>query len=176
MMIWKRDKNIIFLRKTDGDVTEVVDNIERILQTAVMRDIYRALTGAELQILHANSTEITTSAYCAPKGSAQLLGIGIGGSLTGKHADIVITDDIVNLKDRTSRAERERTKAIYQELQNVKNRGGRIINTGTPWHKEDAFMLMPKPEGEYSIHAFAEPVSVTVLFCMFLKPRAVRKA
>lgn len=64
-----------------------------------------------------------------------MLGIGIGGSLTGKHADIVITDDIVNLRDRMSAAERERTIAVYRELQNIKNRGGRIINTGTPWHK-----------------------------------------
>ena len=70
---------------------------------------------------------------------------GLGGSLTGKHADIVITDDIVNRLDRTSRAERERTKSIYQELQNIKNRTGRIINTGTPWHKDDAFTLMPEP-------------------------------
>ena len=31
------------------------------------------------------------------------------------------------------------------ELQNIKNRGGRFINTGTPWHKEDAFSLMPNP-------------------------------
>ena len=29
-------------------------------------------------------------------------------------------------------------------MQNVRNPGGRIINTGTPWHPEDAFILMPK--------------------------------
>lgn len=145
LMMRYREKNIIFLRKTDSDVAEVITNVLRILQNPVMRDIYRALTGAELNIMRSNSTEITTTAYAAPKGAAQLLGIGIGGSLTGKHADIIITDDIVNLKDRQSRAERDRTKAVYQELQNVKNRGGRMINTGTPWHKEDAFMLMPEP-------------------------------
>ena len=145
LMIWQRKSNIIFMRKTDGDVAEVVENVERILRSNVMRDIYRALTGAELQIIKSNSSEITTSAYMAPKGSSQLVGIGIGGSITGKHADIVITDDICNAKDRISRAERERTKMTYQEVQNIKNRGGRIINTGTPWHKEDVFTLMPPP-------------------------------
>ena len=145
MMIRDRDKNIIFLRKTVTDVQEVVENVQRILQTAIMRDIYRALTGAELQILKGTSTEIITSAYNAPKGAAQLVGIGIGGSLTGKHGDLIITDDIVNMEDRKSRAEREKTRAVYQELQNIKNRGGRFINTGTPWHKEDAFTLMPSP-------------------------------
>ena len=54
-----------------------------------------------------------------------------------------MTDDIVNLKDRISRAERERTKTQYMELQNIKNRSGRFINTGTPWHKEDAISIMP---------------------------------
>ena len=146
MMIRYRDKNIIFLRKTDDDVTEVVKNVERILASDIIQDIYRALTGGKLDIVKSNSSEITTSVYCAPRGAAQLLGIGIGASLTGKHADIVITDDIVNLKDRLSAADREKTKAIYMELQNVRNPGGRFINTGTPWHKEDAFTLMPPPE------------------------------
>ena len=146
LMVLKRTENIIFLRKTDSDVAEVITNVERILNSQIIREIYLALTGEELGVMKSTTTEITTNAYTAPKGSAQLVGIGIGGSLTGKHADLVITDDIVNLKDRQSRAERERTKAIYQELQNIKNRGGRIINTGTPWHKDDAFSLMPEAE------------------------------
>jgi hypothetical protein len=73
----------------------------------------------------------------------QLLGIGLGGSLTGKHADVIVTDDIINVKDRVSEAERENTKRIYMELQNIRNPGGRIINTGTPWHRDDAFSIMP---------------------------------
>ena len=72
--------------------------------------------------------------------------MGIGGSITGKHFEYIFTDDIINVKDRKSKAERERTKLIYQELLNIRNQGGRIINTGTPWHPEDAFTLMPEPE------------------------------
>lgn len=145
MMIRYRDKNIIFLRKTDSDVVEVIKNVNRILEDDVFRAVFCALTGSELKIVKATGTELTTSAYCAPRGASQLLGIGTSGSLTGKHADIIITDDIVNLKDRISSAERERTCAVYQELQNLRNPGGRIINTGTPWHPEDAFRLMPEP-------------------------------
>ena len=37
-----------------------------------------------------------------------------------------------------SKAERDRIVRVYDELQNIRNRGGRIINTGTPWHPEDA--------------------------------------
>lgn len=146
MMIEDGSKNIIFMRKTDGDVAEVIKNIQRILQSDIIQDIYYALTGHELSILRATATEITTNNYTAPRGAAQLLGVGIGGSLTGKHADRIITDDIVNKEDRSSKAERERTKAVYQEVQNIRNRGGVILNSGTPWHKEDAFSLMPTPE------------------------------
>ena len=146
MMIRYRDRNIIFLRKTDTDVTEVIKGVYRVLTTDVFQQMYKAITGSELSIIRATASEITTSCYCAPRGTAQLLGIGISGSLTGKHADIIITDDIINLKDRVSMAERDHTKAVYQELQNVRNPGGRIINTGTPWHKDDAFALMPKAE------------------------------
>lgn len=146
LMLWHPDQNIIFLRKTDGDVAEVIKTVNRILSTDIMRDIYHALTGGELAVARDTSSEITLNIYAAPRGAAQLQGIGIGGSITGKHADIIITDDIVNLKDRISRAERERTKAVYMELQNICNPGGRFINTGTPWHKEDCFELMPKPE------------------------------
>ena len=143
LLIEQRDKNIIFLRKTDTDVVEVVKNVKRIISSEVFQQCCVALTGVPLTLIKDSGTELTTNAYSAPRGAAQLLGIGIGGSLTGKHADIVITDDIVNLKDRRSKADRETTKAAYMELQNVKNRSGRIINTGTPWHAEDAFTLMP---------------------------------
>jgi hypothetical protein len=51
-----------------------------------------------------------------------------------------------NLKDRISKAERDLTKLAYMELQNIRNRGGRIVNTGTPWHKLDCFTIMPKAE------------------------------
>ena len=76
-------------------------------------------------------------------GAPQLLGLGIRASITGKHSWYVITDDICNKDDRESRAERERTKRQYDELQNIRNKGGRIINLGTPWHKEDVFSKMP---------------------------------
>lgn len=137
---------IIFLRKTDDDVAEVIRQVLYILKHDVFQRLARAIHGPGFSIVHENASEITLSCYCVPRGAVQLLGIGIGGSITGKHADIIITDDIVNVKDRTSRAERERTKTAYNELQNVKNRGGRFLNTGTPWHKEDAFILMPPPK------------------------------
>lgn len=146
MMILYPNKNIIFLRKTDTDVIEVVTVVQKILESDVMRLIVMALYGVRLALDKATTSEIHTNLYTGISGASQLLGLGIKTSITGKHADIVITDDIVNIKDRVSRAEREMTKTVYMELQNVKNRGGRFINAGTPWHKDDAISTMPNVE------------------------------
>lgn len=130
-------KTIIFVRKTDDDVIEVIKQVSNLLKTSIFQTIALRLYGCEIKFTQDTSFKLDTSLNTSTKGMVQLLGIGSSGSLTGKHADIVVTDDIVNLKDRISRAERERVKNVYMELQNVKNRGGRIFNTGTPWHKED---------------------------------------
>lgn len=137
------NENVMFFRKTDDDVTEVVTQAKKILQSGVMQRIVSDLYGTDLQLLKSNNSEIHTNLCTSIKGVSQVVGLGIGTSITGKHADIVVTDDIVNLKDRISRTERERTKIQYMELQNICNRGGRFINTGTPWHKEDAISIMP---------------------------------
>lgn len=141
--IIKPNENVIFFRKTDDDVIEVMTQAQNILNSPVMGTFVQDIYGTDLQLLKSNGSEIKTSLCTSAKGASQVIGLGIGTSITGKHADIVVTDDIVNLKDRVSKAERERTKIQYMELQNICNRGGRFINTGTPWHKEDAISIMP---------------------------------
>lgn len=137
------DESTGFFRKTDTDVKEVIKQSGKILDSGCCRHIVKTVYGKELEFIKCTDTEIHTNLCRNIRGASQLLGLGIGTSITGKHFDVVVTDDIVNLKDRISRAERERTKIQYMELQNIKNRGGRFINTGTPWHKDDAFSIMP---------------------------------
>lgn len=142
-LVEKPNENVIFFRKTDTDVTEVIRQAQKILHSGCMQKIIYLLYGQELKFLKETDSEIHTNLCTSTKGVSQVIGLGIGTSITGKHADIVVTDDIVNLKDRISKAEREKTKVQYMELQNICNRGGRFINTGTPWHKEDAISIMP---------------------------------
>ena len=135
----------LFIRKTDDDVKEVIAQVQKILKSQQVRYFVKCIYGVDLKLTKESATEVSTNLSTDIKGTSQLVGMGTGSSLTGKHFDRIFTDDIINLKDRQSKAERDRIKNIYQELQNVKNRGGRIYNTGTPWHKEDAFSIMPKP-------------------------------
>ena len=136
----------LFMRKTDNDIKEVVSQVKKILESQQMRYLVKCIYGVELKLTTSTANEINTNLSTDIRGTSQLVGLGIGGSLTGKHFDRIFTDDIVNVQDRISKAERDRTKLIYQELRNIINRGGRIFNTGTPWHKDDAFSLMPNPE------------------------------
>lgn len=136
-------RNMLFLRKTEQDVTEVIRLVKRMLEKDAMQYLSAQLWGQPVLPLKSDQFSVTTNCYFAQSGAVQLLGQGVHGSLTGKHADLILTDDIVNLQDRLSQQEREHTRAIYQELQNIRNPGGRMINLGTPWHPEDAISLMP---------------------------------
>lgn len=146
LIILLPNKRILFIRKTDDDVKEVINQVRKILQQPQTAYLVSVIYGVNLKLTTDNAMEISTNLTTDARGTSQLMGMGTGGSITGKHFDYIFTDDIVNLKDRKSKAERERTKEIYQELQNIKNPGGRIINTGTPWHVEDCFTLMPEAE------------------------------
>lgn len=140
------NKRILFMRKTDDDVKEIIKQVKNILLNPKTQYLILCIYGIKIKFTVDNATELSTNLTTDIKGTSQLTGIGIGSSMTGKHYDYIFTDDIVNIKDRTSRAERERTKTVYQELINIKNQGGKIHNTGTPWHEDDAFQLMPKAE------------------------------
>lgn len=143
IMILLPKLRILFIRKTDDDVKEIIRQVRNILLSPITQVFVIAIYGISLKLVVDNATELSTNLSNDIKGTSQLTGCGIGSSLTGKHYDRIFTDDIVNIKDRQSKAERENTKTMYQELINLLNRGGRIFNSGTPWHKEDAFTLMP---------------------------------
>ncbi len=139
-------KRTLFLRKTDEDVKEIIRQVQNILKDPHTLQLVKVIYGVDLRLTKESATEIKTNLCNDIRGTAQLVGAGIGSSLTGKHYDFVFTDDIVNRKDRKSRAEREETKSSYQELQNIVTRPGKIFNTGTPWHADDAFCIMPAPK------------------------------
>lgn len=144
IMILFPNKNIIFTRKTDDDVKEVIKQTAKMLKSPLFCHLVDKIYGKDLTLVEESAVSLTTNLMTTTKGASQLLGAGIKTSLTGKHADLVFTDDIVNVKDRISKAERDLIKLQYQELQNIKNRTGRIFNTGTKWHKDDAInTLMP---------------------------------
>lgn len=260
VILCQPNKTIIFMRKTDNDVKEIVEKVSKILQCPQFQAFSQILYGHGFNLIKNTAFEINTNLKTDLGGKSQLIALGSSGSLTGKHADYIIVDDLCliggtkiatpfgdrniedikvgdkvltsdgyqdvirisqrqaevicnvglcgtpnhpvfskehncyrpledieeheiirlndkqyecqnltgiqtvynievanthnyyangilvhncNIKDRTSRAERERIKLVWQELQNVRNRGGRTIAVGTNWHVQDVFSLMP---------------------------------
>jgi hypothetical protein len=69
---------------------------------------------------------------------------GLGTSKTGRHYNRIHTDDIMTLKDRVSKAKRDKAKEELRELRNIKMlQTGVITHTGTPWHRDDAWTIIP---------------------------------
>lgn len=154
---------VLFMRKTDADVKEVIKQVQKILLAPQTQAFVGWIYGSEekpiqLKMYVQSTSEISTNLSVDIKGTSQLIGMGTGASLTGKHFDRIFTDDIVNIKDRISKAERDQTKIVYQELQNIKNRGGKIFNTGTPWHPDDAFSIMPEAEKYNCYHPLVQAI------------------
>lgn len=136
------NETIMYMRKTDQNVADICKQTQNILLSGALQKMAQVIYGHDLKLIKASSSEISTSLQHGVGGQSQISGFGINASITGRHADLIVTDDIITVKDRVSRAEREHTKQIVQELQNIKNRGGRFIHCGTPWAKDDAFCLM----------------------------------
>lgn len=64
--------------------------------------------------------------------------LGVGAGLTGTRADLLVCDDIVDVRAVRSHADRERVKTYYREnLVNLLEPDGRLWNVFTPWHQQD---------------------------------------
>ena len=144
-VIAKPFDNVILLRKSQEDVKDVLHAVSKCLKSEAVQTLIKEIYGSYPVFTADNSTEIELNTYKGTMGR-QILGLGLNSSITGKHGS-VITDDIVTLKDRLSGAARNQTKSQFMELINIASEENhKIFNTGTPWHKDDAFSLMPTPE------------------------------
>jgi predicted phage terminase large subunit-like protein len=87
---------------------------------------------------------------------AQVIGpsvaaVGVGAGSTGTRADLLVCDDIVDVKALRSRADRERVRAYFHEnLVNLLEPDGRLWNLFTPWHADDLNSHL-KRNGEYAL-------------------------
>ena len=64
--------------------------------------------------------------------------VGVGGASTGARADLLICDDIVDVRSVASRAERARVKQLFRDnLMNLLEPTGRFWGLCTPWHRDD---------------------------------------
>lgn len=145
-----KESTCLIARKSIDEARAVINEIAMHYEKPPLRALYKKEFGIE---------EPRNLAYWSPMGKGISLitkkkatkerGLepsGVGKPRTGAHYDLIICDDIVNIDDRYSKAERKKTIRYYGELNNIiKNDGIGIKVSGTPWHKEDAYSKMDPP-------------------------------
>jgi len=63
---------------------------------------------------------------------------GIGSASTGTRADLLVCDDVVDVKSIHSKAQRDRTaEDFFNNLLNLLEPSGRFWGLSTPWHADD---------------------------------------
>lgn len=76
---------------------------------------------------------------------------GVGAGSTGTRADLLVCDDIVDVRSLRSRAERDRTADYFADnLMNLLEPDGRFWGLSTPWHHDDLNARL-KRNGAYAL-------------------------
>ena len=82
IMILYPKRNIIFLRKTDDDVAEMMRMVGKILKSPEFCGLVKQCYRQELVLRMETTEQISTNLWKSPMGAPQLLGMGIRGSIT----------------------------------------------------------------------------------------------
>ena len=145
-MLFHPDDRIAIVRKTFSAAAEVVQTIGIMMRMPEVQMLFKiahgfypkAVVDREGKLLFNFKSTVT------PEGSVTAHGLDYG--LTGKHYDRILLDDFVTLKDRISKAEREKSKEVLREVMtNIIDPGQPVCYIGTPWHKADGWELCPEP-------------------------------
>lgn len=134
------NERIALIRKSMTDSTTITDSVKQAMEIPVIKEIFRFAHGFYPKATMAKSGKLRYNFKTTITPEVNLMPFGVDSSLTGLHFDRILCDDIITLKDRISKAEREHTKEIVRELAtNIIDPGKSIMFIGTPWHKDDAW-------------------------------------
>jgi len=157
-LLARPDDRILIIRKTLTDSAGILSEIKSQYESEKMQHLYSLIGVENIKTDRWRVDSMTLSTKSQPSKEGNIDAIGVGGSLTGRHYERIRPDDIITTLDRYSRAEREKTKHFIAELNNIKTQWGEIGYTGTPWHTDDGWSMMPDPLkcaiGERHINGF----------------------
>jgi hypothetical protein len=140
-MLFHPNDRIGIIRKNFSGAADVTHTIAAAMELPEVQELFRYAHGIAPRITRQRDGRFQWNFKKTITPEGNLTPLGIDGSITGSHFDKVITDDIITIKDKISRAERERTKEMVHEIAaNIIDPGQGSTWIGTPWHREDAWM------------------------------------
>ena len=155
-LLFRPNATILILRKNDDKASEVIEAIAKHYKNGSMNVLIKQVLDFDFELKTYNKSKLMYPLRTTVSNEYSIEAYGIGSDITGSHYDRIIADDIITQKDRNSRAERERTKEYVRELINIKKVEGKRAFTGTPWHRDDAFNILP-PADKYPLGAIDIP-------------------
>lgn len=141
------DDRVALIRETWSVANDSLKTIAAYMRTELIQELFRALhdeypvasTDKDGRLVYTFKGTITKE--------GSLDAYGVDTVPTGSHYDVILVDDAISIKDRFSRAKRDRTRENLQEIMtNILDPGKHIRVVGTPWHKDDAWKILPKPK------------------------------
>lgn len=140
------NSRVLIVRKTLDMAQKLVVEFEQLCEHPLVRAwFYSAYGVRSLKTDRWSKSALTLSVKTKITAEPSLQAAGIGNSRTGDHYDFIWCDDIITVEDRYSKAEREATKNYIYELENIIEPDGKTFISGTPWHPEDGFSILPAP-------------------------------
>jgi hypothetical protein len=137
---------IFIIRKTEDEASSVVKEIRQHFESEKLRYLYYdVLNVKKIEGKPWGNLSLTISTKNKITKEPSISCMAVTKGITGSHATKIFTDDIITLKDRISKAERKITDNFVRELTNIITVDGVTVNTGTPWHPEDSWRLLPEP-------------------------------
>ncbi len=141
------NETILFIRKAETDAQKILTAIKMHLESPRVLEIVYKLYGIKslkTDTWSSKSLKLAIKTETTPEGNIEAK--GSTAAITGSHYGKIFPDDIITLKDRVSKAEREWIKDFIRELRNIKKEDGEIFFSGTPWHKLDGWSIIPPPK------------------------------
>ena len=136
---------VALIRKSFNDSCTIVSAVKQAMEMPEVKQLFNVAHGFIPKATMAKEGKLRYNFKTTITPEVNLTAHGLDSSLTGMHYDRIICDDIITLKDRISKAEREKTKEIVNELAtNIIDPGKGSIWIGTPWHKDDAWKEINK--------------------------------
>jgi len=142
-MLFHPNERLLLTRKSFKAAAEVTKAISSAMQMREIQELFKQAHGRYPKAKIDREGDLTYSFKSTITPEGNITGKGIDQDITGHHYDKIINDDIISLRDRISKAERERTIEVVRELAtNIIDPGKGCGWTGTVWHREDAWRVI----------------------------------
>lgn len=136
-------------------VEQELASIKRMLETPMLMNLFPEIIpamgkkGVNWQVNRAAElTMFRNPEEGNPPQECQIEVYGVGSTVTGKHFDIHMYDDLINEKTTQTMEQLAKTRDWYGYIQGVLEPGGQEIYIGTPYHHEDLTVWIER-EGIY---------------------------